>query len=447
MIEAITESQLAPAQSDLWNKARQAIEVNNNGYAISLLKALLVQTPGFLKGRETLRACEISLNPEPKKKGLFGGAKVSVSKKDPAATMASAEDALENDPYNETANEALFRAAKDAGLNETASFALEIVRKGHPTNKKMMHTLAEHYIELSLFQQAAEVYHDILKADPTDSVANKGETSCMARASMGKALNMDAGKSEAAQLGKSDKQGMTRQEMEERLASLSAKYAENQQDLFTVRDIASVYEQMEDWASAYSFYSYAFSLSGSDVSLKNKADDMNAKMLKGQLEDLQRQAAANPDDAELQQKLQDARQAISAQMVTEAKARVEANPTDAQMRFELGQALFNAGEFTDAIPELQRSRNNPYLRTKAMLMLGKCYEAKNMNDMALRQLDEANKELHIMDDTKLEVLYLMGTLYDKLGKPAEALESFKQIYDSNYGYRDVAKRVESAYQG
>ena len=32
------------------------------------------------------------------------------------------------------------------------------------------------------------------------------------------------------------------------LGLLSARYAQNQQDLAVVRDIAGVYEQMEDWA-------------------------------------------------------------------------------------------------------------------------------------------------------------------------------------------------------
>lgn len=447
MIEAISETQLTPAQADLWNKARQAVEVNNYGYAVSLLKALVVQIPGFLEGRKTLRACSIRLNPTPKKKGLFGGSKVSVSKKDPAATMASAEDALESDPYSEGANEALFNAAKEAGLNDVASFALETVREGHPDNKKLLHVLADHYIELSQFEEAAGVYHDILKVDPADAVAGKGETACMARASMSKKWDAEEGKRASADLSKVDKQGMTRQEMEERLASLSAQYALDQTNLGIVRDIAGIYEQMEDWSNAYSFYSYAYTLSGSDVSLKGKSEDMQAKVRESQLADMEKRAAANPDDPAIQAQLEEARQTISQQMVADAKARVEANPTDPQLRFDLGQALFNAKEYTEAIPELQRSRNNPYLRIRAMLMLGKCYEAKSMDDMALRQLDEANKELTVMDATKLEILYLMGTLNEKLGKKQEALDCFKMIYDSNYGYKDVAQRVESAYQG
>ena len=64
---------------------------------------------------------------------------------------------------------------------------------------------------------------------------------------------------------------------------------------------------------------------------------------------------------------------------------------------------------------------------------------------ALRQLEEANKEMIEMNDTKKEILYMIGLLYEKLGRKEESLAAFQQIYDAEYGYRDVAQRVESSY--
>jgi tetratricopeptide (TPR) repeat protein len=179
--------------------------------------------------------------------------------------------------------------------------------------------------------------------------------------------------------------------------------------------------------------------------LKAKAAEMHEKARSSQLESLKKQAQADPNNAELQAQIAALTNELAQEIVTDCRARVEGNPTDPQLRFELGQALFNAENFSEAIPELQRARNNPYYRIKAMLMLGKCYEAKGMNDMALRQLSEANNELTDMDATKLEILYLMGIINEKLDRKTEALDCFKAIYDSNYGYRDVAQRVESSY--
>ena len=50
MIETITEEQLTPQQAEFWVRARQAVDMNNYPYAVSLLKALVKQLPGFLEG-------------------------------------------------------------------------------------------------------------------------------------------------------------------------------------------------------------------------------------------------------------------------------------------------------------------------------------------------------------------------------------------------------------
>lgn len=453
MISIVTEQELTPRQSDLWLKGCQSVETKNYPYAISLLKALVKDAPGFLEGRKVLRACEIKQNPETKKKTMFGGMRLTTLKKAADAVLTSVEDDLENDPFSLQANEMLYNAAMELGLTDLASFALETICQGHSTNKKYLHLLANHYIKNEQFAEAADAYRRVLQVDPNDTVAIKGEKDCTARASM-RSQNWENAKdfrsvmknaAETADLDNADKLGLTRAELEQRLARLSERYAADQSNLAIVRDIASVYEQMEDWANAYSFYSYAFSLSANDVSIQVKALEMRENMLNSELVALEKAAGANPDNAELQAQLAEKRRERAVEQVTDCKARVEGNPTDPQLRFNLGQALFYAGEFSDAIPELQRARNNPYLRIRAMLMLGKCYEAKNMYDLALRQLEEANAELFNMDDTKKEILYLMGTLHEHLGQKDKALDSFKVIYDADYGYRDVAHRVESAY--
>ncbi len=453
-MEKITTAQLNEQQASYWQKSLQAIQMNNHAYAVSILKAIVKQLPGFIEGREKLRECEIKLHPEPKKAGFltFKTTRRTSTEKDALTTLSALEDDLENDPFNIAHNEAMYDAAMALGLPELAAFALETVRQGHPGNKKMLHKLAAHYVEHKQHDKAAVVFRDIVKLDPTDSVAVKGEKDSMAQASMVQG-NWEKGDfkasmkntAETASLEKSDKQGLTRAELEERLGQLSAVYAQDQTNLAVVRDIAGTYEQMEDWGNASAFYAYAFSLSNNDVSLQNKATEMGDKHRQAQVEALRRAAAADPNNQELQAQLAEFAKEASAQQVAVCRQRVEANPTDPQMRFELGQALFDCGEFTEAIPELQRARNNPHIRIRAMLLLGKCYDAKNMVDMALRQLEEANKEMFEMNDVKKEILYMIGILYEKQGKKQEALASFQQIYDAEYGYRDVAQRVESAY--
>ena len=133
------------------------------------------------------------------------------------------------------------------------------------------------------------------------------------------------------------------------------------------------------------------------------------------------------------------------QRIEEAKARVERNPTDHQLRFELGEYLFDGGHYTEAIPELQRSKSNPSIRIKAMLMLGKCCEKKNMLDIATTHFSDAIDELHLMDNTKKDALYNLGLVYERMDDKEKYLNCMKEIYNADYGYRDVAQRVEQSY--
>jgi tetratricopeptide (TPR) repeat protein len=133
-------------------------------------------------------------------------------------------------------------------------------------------------------------------------------------------------------------------------------------------------------------------------------------------------------------------------LLDDARNRVERNPTDLQLRFELGEHLMNAGHFREAVAELQRARQNPNARLKAMNLLGCCYSELGMLDLAMEQLEGASREIVSMDVMKKEILYNLGLVYEQLGEPEKSLNCMKQIYQADYGYKDVAKRVESSYK-
>jgi len=111
----------------------------------------------------------------------------------------------------------------------------------------------------------------------------------------------------------------------------------------------------------------------------------------------------------------------------------------------LGEALANVGRYRDALPELQRARQNPNARLRAMNLLGRCYRKLGMLDLAAKQLDDAARETPVMDSVKKEILYNLGLVYEQMGNTSQYLEAMKKIYESDYGYRDVARRVESSY--
>ena len=106
----------------------------------------------------------------------------------------------------------------------------------------------------------------------------------------------------------------------------------------------------------------------------------------------------------------------------------------------------NAQRFRDAVPELQRARQNPNARLKAMNLLGVCYRELGMLDLAMKQFEDAAREILTMDAMKKEIVYNLGMVYEKMGEREKSLNCMKQIYEADSGYKDVAERVEKSYQ-
>jgi thioredoxin-like negative regulator of GroEL len=229
-----------------------------------------------------------------------------------------------------------------------------------------------------------------------------------------------------------------------------AEYEKDQTKLITVRHIAETYEKLDRIEEAYSFFNYAWQLSNGDSAYEKKVQKLHDRISEIHLRQLEAWLHENPDhpDALTQQEsLKELKQERALRLLTQSKEQVDRNPTDPQLRFEYGVQLYAVGKPAEAIPELQKAKSNPGIRSKAMLMLAQCFQARSMADMAARQLEELTKEIQTMDATKTEAVYLLGHMYRAMGKEEEALQQWKQIYEIDSGYKDVAHLVESSYGG
>jgi tetratricopeptide (TPR) repeat protein len=460
--ENITTADLTQAQRSLFEKAAASVKMQNPSYAVQLLMPIVKEVPGFLEGRKTLRAAA-ALAHSGKKKLLDTSSLALMKLKtkaaaDPVGVLADLEDILATDPFNGPTNEMLFASANAAKMVQTAAFGLEMAIKGQPNNIKLMHRLAEHYMTINDPEKAINTFNAILKIDNSDGDARRGVTNANAKVSMNK-QKWDGGdggnfrdllknKDKAKQLEDLNRIGATKEQMMEQLSYLATEYEADPNNVDTSRRIGELYERLDDFPSALSYFEWALQLSNGDASIETKVHKTKERIDEMRLAQLQAAIDADPtaDTAEAaREELKELQQQRIEKQVQSSRERVERNPTDQQLRYELGINLLNAGNPTEAIPELQRAKNSPAIRTKAMLALARCYEAKNMLDLGVRQLQEAAGEIPTLDAIKKEVLYVLGNILEKMGRKEEFLDAFKQIYEADYGYKDVAIRVESSY--
>src|ERR1700710_11019 len=161
---------------------------------------------------------------------------------------------------------------------------------------------------------------------------------------------------------------------------------------------------------------------------------MRNKISETHIQQMEAEIVATPDAPDITEKraqIQTIKQDRLATVLADAREKVERNPTDKQYRFDLARVLYDCEQYREAIPQLQQAKSNPHIRNKALLMLGRCFERLNMNDLAENAMSEAVKELAVFNNEKKELLYDLGLVYQKMNKKDEYLNCMKEIYNSD----------------
>ena len=461
-----TEKELSETQRSLWLKALAAMELRNLGYAISLLQGILKQEPEFLTGRQLLRRAEVTKQ-QGSKKSFFNISTAPIAvmkaqreiKKAPQHAVEMIEKVLEEEPYNRQANLTLKEAAVAAGWPEIGVFALRTLLEENPRDVKLLHELGQLHHQMGQSDEEVEVYNKITEIDPLDANALRLGKDASARASMSAGgwaqaesyRELIKDKDVAVSLEQQSRMQLSGEALDQQIAELQTRQRAEPMNVDLARRLGGLFEQKDDVESAIKSYQRAVELTASsDPGLVRKVSDLKMRAAEREIAAHEEFLAGHREKdavhAKKTEELQAAKKKRAGMMIEETKKRLERNPTDLQLRFELGGHLMNAQRFREAIPELQRARQNPNARLKAMNLLGICYRESGMLDLAMKQFEDAAKEILTMDAMKKEIVYNLGIVYEKMGAREKSLDCMKQIYEADYGFKDVAERVESSYK-
>ena len=459
------EKDLSEQLRGYWLKAVAAIELRNFGYAIDLLQNLLKQEPEFLTARQMLRRAEVT-RAKTEKKGFFNISTAPLAvmkaqrelKKDPTKTIELVEKVLEMGPYNLQANMLLKDAAVAADYPEIAIFAMETLLENDPRDVKVLHELGRLYHQYKQSDKAVEIYNRISEIDPVDLEAVKLGKDAAARASMKQGgwneaesyRDLIKDKEVAVSLEQQGRIQLSGESLEQQINETFALHEAAPENVDLAKRLGVLHDQKDDLEGAIAWCQYAVDLTNrTDPGLVRKVTDLKMKQLERRIHDDEQYLAEHGSGAEQfaekVAELEAAKRQRAEILIEDARKRLDRNPTDLQLRYELGEHLTHAGQFRDALPELQRARQNPNARLKAMNLLGQCYRELGMLDLAAKQLDDAAREMMVMDAVKKEIVYNLGLVYEQMGDSARYIEAMKKIYEADYGYRDVAARVESSY--
>ncbi|PTX99763.1 hypothetical protein DB346_18265 [Verrucomicrobia bacterium LW23] len=455
------EKDLQPNNRDLWRRAREAFDAKNYGYVLNLGQTILKSEPEFLEARQRNRAASIQqfktlstfAKPIEQMKASRTASKASSAvKKAPAEALVYAEEALAIDPFCSSANTAQAEAAIALSMPEIAALAYETMRENKPKDTKLMHQLAQTYMLMDDGQRASKVYEAILQIDPRDGEALSGmkNATALAASTAGGWRNASdyrdliQDKKQAAALEQQGKVVKSEKAIDEQIAELFTLVQREPANLKHPLRIAELFLKKPDLDQALEWYQYTFEQGGrSDTSIEKTLSDLRIKKLDKQIAEYE--AAAATDPAQYQSSVDLLKQRRAEAMLEIARERVRKYPNDGQYRYDLGAALFHAGNYKEALPELQQSLKQPAVRIKAFNMMGLCFARRNMNDMAEKTLRDAIAEVPIMDDLKKEMCYNLAMVYKAVDKKEAMIEYVKKIYEVDMGYKDVGKIIEDYY--
>ena len=441
---------------DLYNKGFAAFERGNLDYAIDMFLMVLDLEPRLLIARKYLRAAEVKQCKEKKVnhqmssiKGTFTKAGLKGAlKKDPKKALAAGEKLLRMDPLNPEFALAYAEAASAADIPEAGVQILDIVKDHHPENIDILREVADQLIITREPQRAREIFDRMISLRPNDQEIQKAmrDAAAMETVTTGswdtqedyrKILKDESAATELEQEQRSQKSGG---DIDQLIASALAKIQRDPENVNFYRGLADLYTKAERYDEALEELEKARELSGGadpqiDLAISNVTLTIYNHNIKVHEEN---------GDAEQAAAVTQERDAFR---MEDAAAKVKRYPNDLKFKFDFGVMLFDAGEINEAVGQFQRAQTNPERRIESLYYLGRCFLAKDQFDIALEQLEKANKELLIMDDNKKRVLYELGQTAEKMADIPKALEYYKAIYAVDIGYLDVSDKVESGLKG
>ncbi len=448
----------------LFTKGSDALQRDNFDYAIDLFNQVLAREPALYECRKALRQAQTrkagSGRSFFKKMMSSAGSQPMLAKghmavgKDPVEALKIAEQILNGDPTNSGAHKLVVEAATALELPKTAVLSLEVLITNSPKDRDVAIKYASALADAGDVGRAEKILANLSLSFPNDQELAQALKDLSARKTLdeggyealadgtGSYRDILKDKEEAVSLEQQNRQVKSEDVAERLIGEYEARLKTEPKNLKLVRQLAELYTQKQQFDRALSYYDRIKSSEiGGDASLDRNIADTMARKFDYQVAQLD---ASAPDYADKVAKLQAEKQAFQ---LAECQKRAERFPTDLQIRFELGQLYFQAGKITDAMKEFQKAQGNPHRRIQALSYLGQCFARRGINDLAATTLQDAIKEKPVFDDEKKELIYLLGSVYEKMAKREEAIAQFKLIYAVDVGYKDVADKIDAYYGG
>jgi tetratricopeptide (TPR) repeat protein len=447
--ETAPKKELSPEEEkkiqDALSRAKSAFEKSNFGYAVELYLSVLKTHPHNEEASRMFFPSALALRQTKGKSPMIDVASMvnnlpgyvkgflERAKKKYNSSLFTFLEIVRTEPRNFLILNQIGILAKCLGLMQLSIRSFETYSQTRPKDVYALKILGQLYMDIDDRESAKTIFKKILKLSPFDGDAGKGLKDISAKTTIEKS-KWDDEKDYRSKIKDEDEakvaeiEGHISKTNEELLLLIKKneeKVLTNPQDMRTIRTLAEQYEKLGNNRNSLEYYKKLSALQAGDSDLALYVVKMEYSILESE----------KKTPAELMEFNLKGHNALCNQF-----------PTNHRLRYEYGLRLLEAMKIDEAIAQFQRSVTAPSYKAESMNQLGICFDRKNILDIAIDQFKSALGSVTEMNDLKKEITYNLGAVLEKSGKIPEALSYFKNIYQVDISYKDVAQRIEKYYK-
>ena len=443
MAEKDTES-VGMEVRQLYEKGYGMLEKKQYEYAVELLAMAIEKEPAFFDCRVALRAAQINVS---KGKGKIGRmaaaaaaapylaqAKVALARDNYFGAIIAAEKALNGSPENAVAHQIIVDGSRMLDFPRTMISSLQLLKKLDPEDTNLTQQLATALEMLGDWAQAEELMGQLAAMNPDDPFLQQSYRDTAAKAAISRG-NYESTVRETP-IASEPSEIMTAEEsLDQRIFEMEERLQEEPENFKLGVDIAKLYIERRDFEAAFEYFDW--------VQENNQVSDsaIDRAILLAHQERFNHEILQLKDPARINE-AEKGRDEFMLQMCQDFADRY---PTMLEFRYELGERLFRLGQVNEAIQAFQRTQLSPKHKLESLSYLGQCFMKRGMHDMAVSQFEKALEGKAVMDQQRKELIYNLACVYEEQGRRKEAGKYFKEIYEVDISFLDVADKVESGY--
>lgn len=380
--------------------------------------------------------------------GAKGNVKKSELQKDWPAVITNGLEMLKRNPWDIATLTALANASEQLEYDECQlaylKLAMEVDIKDPDINRLYGKALARR----GRFDESIVCWTRVRQALPNDEEARRMIANLTVEKTIHKGGYEDA-KSSTEVMADKDAQAQRQGGGGPKLSPeqvLEKAIAKNPSDVANYTELADLHLKHERYEPAEAMLTKALEVSGGDMNIRERLEDVQIRRAKEQLAIAHKRATAErtPEAQTLYKQLWDESNKRELEIY---RGRSDRYPSNLGLKYELGLRLKRAKNFNEAIKVFQEVRGDPKRKGAVFLDLGECFQSINQNKLAMSNYEAAVADISERDtDLRKLAMYRAGRLSLEMKDLGIADKHLNALAGLDFGYKDVAALLDKLNQ-